>query len=91
MINGDDDDPNDGECDLEDDEEGSLGPDEYDAFELPLEVPQLKTSCKRLASKTKSIKKKSQHLKTEEDELNNIRNELLRAEQARGQAQIDWC
>ena len=91
MINGDNDDPNDGLYNLEDDEEGSLGPDEYDAFELPLEVPQLKTSCKRLASKTKSIKKKSQHLKTEEDEINDIWNELLRAEQAREQARTDWC
>jgi hypothetical protein len=43
MINGDDDDPNDGDYIPKAEEEASLSPDEYDAFEEPLEGPQLET------------------------------------------------
>ena len=63
MVNGDDDDPEDDDYYPESEEDRSLGPDEYDFIEEPLEAPQLKTFYRRLASMAKSIKQKSQWLK----------------------------
>ena len=82
MINGDDDDPEDDDYYPESEEDRSLGPDEYDVIEEPLEAPQLEAFRRRLASTAKSIKQKSQRLKSEQDELNDRWVELLRAEQA---------
>ena len=54
----------------ESEEDRSLRPDEYDIFEEPLEVPLLAIFHRRLANTDKSINKKSQWLKSEQNALN---------------------
>ena len=79
---GDEKSKDDDDYDLEAEEERSLGPNKYDVFEEPLEAPQLETMRGQLANTDMSIKKMSQRLKTEEDDINDRWVELLRAEQA---------
>ena len=65
----------------ESEEELSLGPDEFDIPEEPLEDPRLQAYCRRLISTAKSMKLKSQKLRDEQDRLNDKWTEVLNAEQ----------
>ena len=81
MVNGDEDDPEDDNYYPESEEDRTLGPNEYDVIEEPLEAPQLEAFRRWLASTAQSIKQKSQRLKSEQDELNDRWVKLLWAEQ----------
>ena len=81
MPNGDDEDPEDDDYYPESEEELSLGPDEFDIPEEPLEDPRLQAYHRRLVSTAKSMKQKSQKLRDEQDRLNDRWTEVLKAEQ----------